>query len=112
MVVISAGIRPNVELAIDAGLTVERGIVVTDELRCPGDPHVYAVGECAQHRGQLYGLVAPLWEQAKVLADRLAGRIPDAALRRLARVDQAEGDGHRPRRDGRPGADRARATRW
>ena len=78
MVVVSAGIRPNVELAIDAGLTVERGIVVTDELRCPGDPHVYAVGECAQHRGQLYGLVAPLWEQAKVLADRLTGRIPDA----------------------------------
>jgi nitrite reductase (NADH) large subunit len=79
MVVISAGIRPNVALAIDCGLMVERGIVVTDELRCPGDPHVYAIGECAQHRGQLYGLVAPLWEQAKVLADRLAGRIPDAA---------------------------------
>jgi nitrite reductase (NADH) large subunit len=79
MVVISAGIRPNVALAIDAGLMVERGIVVTDELRCPGDSHVYAIGECAQHRGQVYGLVAPLWEQAKVLADRLAGRIPDAA---------------------------------
>jgi len=78
MVVISAGIRPNVALAIDAGLMVERGIVVTDELRCPGDHRVYAIGECAQHRGQLYGLVAPLWEQAKVLADRLAGRIPDA----------------------------------
>ena len=61
MVVISAGIRPNVALAIDCGLMVERGIVVTDELRCPGDPHVYAIGECAQHRGQLYGLVAPLW---------------------------------------------------
>jgi nitrite reductase (NADH) large subunit len=78
MVVVSAGIRPNVALAIDAGLLVERGIVVTDELRCPGDASVFAIGECAQHRGQLYGLVAPLWEQAKVLADRLAGRIPDA----------------------------------
>jgi nitrite reductase (NADH) large subunit len=78
MVVVSAGIRPNVALAIDAGLVVERGIVVTDELRSPGDPSVFAIGECAQHRGQLYGLVAPLWEQAKVLADRLAGRIPDA----------------------------------
>jgi nitrite reductase (NADH) large subunit len=78
MVVVSAGIRPNVALAIDAGLVVERGIVVTDELRCPGDPRVFAIGECAQHRGQLYGLVAPLWEQAKILADRLAGRIPDA----------------------------------
>ena len=78
MVVVSAGIRPNVSLALDCGLVVERGIVVTDELRCPGDPSVFAIGECAQHRGQLYGLVAPLWEQAKVLADRLAGRIPDA----------------------------------
>jgi nitrite reductase (NADH) large subunit len=78
MVVVSAGIRPNVSLAIDAGLLVERGIVVTDELRCPGDPSVFAIGECAQHRGQLYGLVAPLWEQAKALADRLSGRIPDA----------------------------------
>ena len=78
MVVVSAGIRPNVSLAFDAGLMVERGIVVTDELRCPGDPSVFAIGECAQHRGQLYGLVAPLWEQAKALADRLSGRIPDA----------------------------------
>jgi nitrite reductase (NADH) large subunit len=78
MVVVSAGIRPNVSLALDCGLVVERGIVVTDELRCPGDASVFAIGECAQHRGQLYGLVAPLWEQAKVLADRLAGRIPDA----------------------------------
>ena len=78
MVVVSAGIRPNVALAIDAGLLVERGIVVTDELRCPGDASVFAIGECAQHRGQVYGLVAPLWEQAKALADRLSGRIPDA----------------------------------
>ena len=78
MVVVSAGIRPNVSLAIDCGLVVDRGIVVTDELRCPGDPAVFAIGECAQHRGQLYGLVAPLWEQARVLAERLSGRLPDA----------------------------------
>jgi nitrite reductase (NADH) large subunit len=78
MVVVSAGIRPNVSLALDCGLVVERGIVVTDELRCAGDASVFAIGECAQHRGQLYGLVAPLWEQARVLADRLAGRVPDA----------------------------------
>ena len=78
MVVVSAGIRPNVSLALDCGLLVERGIVVTDELRSPSDASVFAIGECAQHRGQLYGLVAPLWEQAKVLADRLAGRIPDS----------------------------------
>jgi nitrite reductase (NADH) large subunit len=78
MVVVSAGIRPNVSLAIDCGLVVDRGIVVTDELRCPGDPAVFAIGECAQHRGQLYGLVAPLWEQARVLAERLSGRAADA----------------------------------
>lgn len=73
LVVISAGIRPNAGLAGQAGLAVERGIVVTDELRSVTDPDVYAVGECAQHRGRLYGLVAPLWDQASVLADRLTG---------------------------------------
>ncbi len=73
MVVISAGIRPNVELAKQSGITVERGIVIDDDLSCSGDPDIYAIGECAQHRGQVYGLVAPLWEQAQVLADRLTG---------------------------------------
>ena len=52
---------------------VERGIVVGDDLRSANDPHIFAIGECAQHRGQVYGLVAPLWEQAQVLADRLTG---------------------------------------
>ncbi len=70
MVIISAGIRPNVELAKQAGLTVEAGIVVSDDL-CTSIPDVYAVGECAQHRGITYGLVAPLWEQARCLAERL-----------------------------------------
>jgi nitrite reductase (NADH) large subunit len=78
MVVVSAGIRPNAGLAGQCGLAVERGIVVTDELRAITDPDVYAVGECAQHRGKLYGLVAPLWEQASVLADRLTERNPAA----------------------------------
>jgi nitrite reductase (NADH) large subunit len=77
MLVISAGIRPNVQLAVDAGIEVERGIVVGDDL-ATSDEHVFALGECAQHRGMTYGLVAPLWEQARVLADRLAGRAPDA----------------------------------
>jgi nitrite reductase [NAD(P)H] large subunit len=77
--VISAGIKPNVELALRAGLTVERGIVVNDQLRSEDDPHIHALGECAQHRGQVYGLVAPLWEQAKVLADQLTGVDPSAA---------------------------------
>src|SRR5438046_8155121 len=71
--VISAGIRPNVEIAKHAGLTVERAIVVGDDLACVNDPFIYAIGECAQHRGQTYGLVAPGSEQAKVLADRLSG---------------------------------------
>jgi len=77
MLVLSAGIRPNVQLAVDAGLEVERGIVVGDDL-ATSDEHVFALGECAQHRGMTYGLVAPLWEQARVLADRLAERAPDA----------------------------------
>ena len=78
MVVISAGIRPNVALARDAGLKVERGIVVGDDLASPDDPRVCAVGECAQHRGRVYGLVAPLWEQTQTLAERLTGRNPGA----------------------------------
>ncbi|GAC1328572.1 MAG: FAD-dependent oxidoreductase [Mycobacteriales bacterium] len=73
LVVLACGIRPQVELARAAGLRVERGIVVDDELRT-SDPQVYALGECAQHRGNVYGLVAPAWEQAAVLADVLVGR--------------------------------------
>ncbi|WP_435831545.1 nitrite reductase large subunit NirB [Nocardia aurea] len=73
MLVVSAGIRPNVGLAQRAGLTVERAIVVDDHMRSIDDDDIYVVGECAQHRGQVYGLVAPLWDQAKVLADHLTG---------------------------------------
>jgi nitrite reductase (NADH) large subunit len=76
MVVVAAGIRPRVALAREAGLLVERGIVVEDDLSCPGHPDVHAIGECAQHRGRVYGLVAPLWEQAQVLAGRLSGQEP------------------------------------
>jgi nitrite reductase (NADH) large subunit len=78
LVVIAAGIKPNSALAARAGLAVERGIVVDNQLRTD-DPRIFAVGECVQHRGQVYGLVAPLWEQAKVLADHLTGANPDAA---------------------------------
>ena len=73
MVVVAAGIRANVALARQAGLSVERGIVVHNDLTCRNDPDVYAIGECAQHRGVTYGLVAPAWEQAQVLADVLTG---------------------------------------
>jgi nitrite reductase (NADH) large subunit len=79
MLVIAAGIRPNVGLAQRAGLTVERAIVVDDHMRSIDDDNIYVVGECAQHRGQVYGLVAPLWEQAGVLADHLTGTDKTAA---------------------------------
>lgn len=81
MLVIAAGIRPNVGLAQRAGLTVERAIVTDDHMRSVDDDDVYVVGECAQHRGQVYGLVAPLWEQAKVLADHLTGADLTSAYR-------------------------------
>jgi nitrite reductase (NADH) large subunit len=79
MIVVTAGIRPSVELARRAGLVVERGIVVDDQMRCEDESSIYAVGECCQHRGATYGLVAPLWEQAAVLADVLTGADPRAA---------------------------------
>jgi nitrite reductase (NADH) large subunit len=72
LVVMAAGIRPNTELAERMGLHCQRGVVVTDTLQTVTDPRVYAVGECAAHRGVAYGLVAPLFEQAKVCATHLA----------------------------------------
>lgn len=72
LVVMAVGIRPNVELAKVAGIEVNRGIVVDDYMRT-GMPGIHAVGECAEHRGIAYGLVAPLYEQGAVLAKRLAG---------------------------------------
>jgi nitrite reductase (NADH) large subunit len=79
MLVISAGIRSSTQLARDAGLEVNRGIVVGDDLASVTDPRVHAVGECAEHRGKTYGLVAPTWEQAAVLASRLGGANPIAS---------------------------------
>ncbi|VAW85071.1 Nitrite reductase [NAD(P)H] large subunit [hydrothermal vent metagenome] len=72
LVVMAAGIRPNIELAKKVGIHCERGIVVNDTLQT-FDPKVYSVGECVQHRGVAYGLVAPLFEQARVCANHLAG---------------------------------------
>ena len=71
LVVMAVGIRPNVELAKQSGIHCERGIIVNDTMQT-FDPRVYAVGECIQHRGQTYGLVAPLFEQGKVCANHLA----------------------------------------
>ncbi len=71
LVVMAAGIRPNMELAAQSGLPCDRGILVNDTLQTY-DPRVYAIGECASHRGIAYGLVAPLFEQARVCANHLA----------------------------------------
>ncbi|CAI8826558.1 nitrite reductase (NADH) large subunit [Pseudomonas sp. IT-P12] len=71
LVVMAAGIRPATELAEASGLPCHRGILVNDTMQTY-DPRVYAIGECASHRGTAYGLVAPLFEQAKVCANHLA----------------------------------------
>jgi NAD(P)H-nitrite reductase large subunit len=80
MVVISCGIRPNVDEARLAGLNVDRAIVVDDQLRT-SDPAIFAVGECAQHANRVYGLVDPVYEQARVLADVITGVKPEIAYR-------------------------------
>ena len=82
LVVMAVGIRPNTALAQSAGLHCDRGIVVNDTLQT-FDPRIYAVGECVSHRGVAYGLVAPLFEMAKVCANHLA-QARHRPLRRLA----------------------------
>ncbi|MDX1668829.1 MAG: nitrite reductase large subunit NirB, partial [Limnobacter sp.] len=72
LVVMAVGIRPNAALAEKSGLHCNRGVVVSDTLQTVTDPRIYAVGECANHRGIAYGLVAPLFEQARVAANHLA----------------------------------------
>jgi nitrite reductase (NADH) large subunit len=72
-VIFAAGIRPNVGLAKDAGIAVGRGVVVDDHLQT-SVPDIFALGECAEHRGVCYGLVEPAYEQARVLAQHLSGR--------------------------------------
>jgi nitrite reductase (NADH) large subunit len=72
LVVVAAGIRPNVELAVKAGLAVNRGVLVNDYMETSSDD-IFAVGECVEHRGVCYGLVAPLYDQAKVLAATMTG---------------------------------------
>jgi nitrite reductase (NADH) large subunit len=74
LVVMAVGIRPNTALAKEAGLEVKRGLVVNDHLRT-SDENIFAVGECVEHRGQCYGLVAPLYEMARTLGATLAGEI-------------------------------------
>ncbi len=78
MVVVSAGIRPIAEIAAASGLAVNRAIVCDDQMRT-SDPSIFALGECVEHRGQLYGLVDPIWDQANVLADVITGTRPGSA---------------------------------
>ncbi|OYD69225.1 FAD-dependent oxidoreductase [Rhodococcus sp. OK302] len=78
LLVLSAGIRPCVELAQQAGAAVGYGVLVDDELRTDVDG-IRAIGECAEHRGEVYGLVQPGWEQAAVVADLLTGADPKAS---------------------------------
>jgi len=73
IVVMAVGIRPNIELAKKAGLHCGKGLVVNDTMQTY-DPRIYAVGECVEHRSSVYGLVAPLWDQARVCANHLAYR--------------------------------------
>ncbi|MGD9695576.1 MAG: nitrite reductase large subunit NirB [Thermoleophilia bacterium] len=98
LLVTCAGIRANVSLAAEAGLAVERGVLVDDAMRTD-DPVVYAVGECAQHRGVVYGLVAPIHEQAEVAARAICGEpsayegsIPSATLKVMGVDLVAAGD--------------------
>ena len=72
LVCMAVGIRPNVELAKEAGLETGRGIIVNDVMQT-SDPDIFSVGECVEHRGVCYGLVAPLYEMAKTIASRLSG---------------------------------------
>jgi nitrite reductase (NADH) large subunit len=115
LVVVAAGIRPNVELGRKAGITVNRGIVVNDFMET-SNPDVFAVGECTEHNGICYGLVAPLFEQGKVLAATITGNkgptytgTVQAAKLKIMGVDVfsagewSEGDGVEPVRYEDPG---------
>ncbi len=81
LLVVATGVRPEVDLARAAGLDVDVAVVVDDNMRSVSDPRIYAVGECAQHRGTVYGLVAPAWEQASVVANQLTGADPASQYR-------------------------------
>lgn len=80
MIVLACGVRPRVDVARASNLPVNRGILVNDTLATQV-PGVYAFGECAEHRGTVYGIVAPVWEQAAVLADVLSGAKPQSRYR-------------------------------
>lgn len=93
LVLVSAGIMPDIAIAKNSGLYCERGIVVSDTMQT-FDPAVYALGECVQHRGKTFGLVAPIFDQARVVANQLAGdgrkpfkSMPTSARLKVAGID-------------------------
>ena len=101
LIVLCCGVRPRVDLARDAGLDVQDGIIVGDSMRTVSDERVFAIGECAEHDGRLYGLVAPVWEQARVAAAalvdptspaRYAGTAPVTRLKAVGIELAAMGD--------------------
>ncbi len=80
LLVLACGIRPRVDVAKASNIPVKKGVLVNDTLATPV-PGVYAIGECAEHAGRVYGIVAPIWEQATILADVLTGANPKARYR-------------------------------
>jgi assimilatory nitrate reductase electron transfer subunit len=90
LLVVACGVRPETSLASAAGLRVGRGIVVDDAMRTSAEG-VYAIGDCAEHRGTVYGLVGPAWEQAAVVADRLTGGASEYRGSRLVTRLKASG---------------------
>jgi nitrite reductase (NADH) large subunit len=80
MLVLACGVRPRIDVARASGLPINKGIIVNDTLATEA-PGIYAVGECAEHAGRIYGLVTPAWDQVAVLADVLTGASPQARYR-------------------------------
>ena len=93
LVVMAAGVRPNIALARAAGLACGRGVRVDDGMRT-SDPAIFAIGECVEHRGAIFGLVAPIWDMARVCAEQIAG-CTDACYAPAAVGHAAEGHRHR-----------------
>ncbi len=96
MIVLACGVRPRIDVARASGLPVNRAIIVNDSLATEV-ASVYAFGECAEHRGRTYGIVAPVWEQAAALADVLTGPKPRHPLQGLEALHAPQGSGYRGR---------------
>lgn len=86
LLILAMGLLPNSWLAVQCGLTVSRAIVVDDQMRSVDDRDIYALGECAEHRGDVSSLLEPIWEQARTLAGALTGSDPEAAFHGAARA--------------------------